>query len=72
LCYPDGCITSCADLAGDLVNIPVKKSGWLNIYPCIDGATLTPCSGTIYRTKEIAGNNASPHCIACVEVSWEE
>lgn len=59
----------------DLVMTPIKKKGWLNIYP-VDGknpAHLGNPGAYIFSTKEQADAARAAACIvACVEVEWEE
>jgi len=42
---------------------PVRKSGWMNIYP--------GCQ-TVHETREDADKYANPSRIKCIEVYWEE
>jgi hypothetical protein len=57
----------------DLVNIPEKKTGWLNIYPpCEIIGVIAECSCNLFTTKANADVAARANRIACVEVHWEE
>jgi hypothetical protein len=53
----------------DLVNIPVKRGGWVNVLPpdriCRDVVGM-------YDTKEAADKNASENRVACIFVEFEE
>ena len=49
----------------DLFMAPVKKEGWLNIYP-------KSISSDIYPTRELADLRAQQSRVACVRVEWEE
>lgn len=49
----------------------VKKEGWVNLYKAnneIIAANTSQC----HKTKEAAGENALPDCIATVKIEWEE
>ena len=48
----------------DLFMAPVKKEGWLNIYPN-EKVEMWP-------TKDLAGRNSDWNIVACVRVEWEE
>lgn len=50
----------------DLINIPTKKEGWINIYPDMK------CSVTIHASKNDADGCAGSDRIACVRIEWEE
>lgn len=49
----------------DLVNVPAKQEGWVNVYP---GRTL----GWPHHTKAEADEDADRGRIACVHIEWEE
>ena len=50
----------------DLMMLPEKKEGWVNLYPC-------DCMGQKrYSTKEEALKNAVSDVIATVKIEWEE
>lgn len=51
----------------DLVNIPSKRDGWVNIYP--DSFLPTVYFG---RTKEEADKYSTPARVACIHIEWEE
>jgi len=54
----------------DLVNIPTKKCGWINVYY---GGYFPKHSAPIYKTKKDAADNASSISnIAQVFIEWEE
>lgn len=52
----------------DLINVPVKHEGWLNIYP------TNGIEGYFYKTKEEADNAASiiMKRIACIKIEFTE
>jgi hypothetical protein len=69
----DGRWNGSTDTEYDLVNIPVKKTGWLNIYPpCEIIGVIAECSCNLFATKANADVAARANRIACVEVPWEE
>lgn len=45
----------------DLINIPGKVEGWVNVYP-----------ERIFATQETAKACATEHCLACIKVSFTE
>ena len=49
----------------DLVMVPVKKTGWINIYPF-------NCGEFIYNTKERAVQNANCNVVDTIKIEWEE
>ena len=53
------------DSTHDLFMAPVKKEGWLNIYP-------KNCSSEIYPTIGFADLIGHQSRVACVKVEWEE
>ena len=57
----------------DLVNVPVKKSGWVNIgskVRCNPGVVI--CSN-VYETKEAAdAANTAADRVTCIRIEWEE
>lgn len=62
------------NLKWDLMMLPEKKEGWINIYP--NELKIKSClavSGEkVYPTKELAEYHALHDCIATVPVEWEE
>lgn len=55
----------------DLMMLPQKKEGWINIYTCYDGAET---GISIYKTKEIAKkevDNDSSY-LDTIKIEWEE
>jgi hypothetical protein len=50
----------------DLINVPVVKTGWLNMYP------RKHTSPTLWRTKELADEAACTNRIACIKVEYTE
>jgi len=61
------------DHSFDLVNIPVKREGWVNVYRRRD-STCAHVGGPIYTSPEQAQSFADPmlHRVACVHIEWEE
>jgi hypothetical protein len=59
------------DSNGDIINIPQKREGFVNIYPREIFETIAGTS-PVYPSKEAADHGASPHRIACVRIEWEE
>lgn len=56
----------------DLINIPVKKEGWVNVYaPGFQDFYVGWCSHA-YRTKDQADKEAQPDRLDCVRIEWEE
>lgn len=56
----------------DLVNIPEKIEGWINIYKYKCHVPIEYTSGDIYTTREAADLGASFDRIACIKVSFTE
>ena len=52
-----------------LITGPVKKEGWINIYPSKDWQGET---GFIYPDKDTAKNNARTEPVTTVKITWEE
>jgi hypothetical protein len=55
----------------DLVNIPEKREGWINVYPVPESPWRTP-SACIYPTREEAIGASAKVCLATVKVEWTE
>lgn len=53
----------------DLINIPEKIEGWVNVYKDHFGELK---HGWLYDTKEQATKFSAPNCIACIKVSFTE
>lgn len=54
----------------DLVMLPRKREGWINIYPCVDGNVT--CSNP-YETKEEAMKNSALSVITdTIRIEWYE
>ena len=63
-----------AEYKDDLMMLPEKKEGWVNVYTNIDVENSRYCS-TIYASKEEALNNISKvlgHYISTGKTEWEE
>lgn len=55
----------------DLVMAPVKKEGWMNVYPSNMTSLVGVCSH-IYLSQAAADEEAGKHRKACLHVKWEE
>jgi hypothetical protein len=55
----------------DLENVPVKKKGWVNLYPCGNRKYPASASG-VFNTREEADGITGAERLTCVEVEWEE
>lgn len=54
------------DLIEKLEPKPVKKEGWVNVYPKYASGVM------IYANKQEADHWARKHRIACIRIEWEE
>lgn len=54
----------------DLMMLPEKKEGWINIYPYSKGNKNIGSS--IFNSKEEALENAVPNLIDTIKIEWEE
>lgn len=54
----------------DLMMVPEKREGWINIYN--EGSNKRKSSITIYSTKEEAHLSRVGDCIDTVKIIWEE
>ena len=56
----------------DLMMVPEKKTGWINIYPSTDPKyDAFVGSGIVYKTREEALSNATEYTLATIEIDWE-
>lgn len=55
----------------DLMMAPVKKEGWLNVYPSNVPSPVGVCSH-IYPSQAAADEEAGKHRKACIRIEWEE
>jgi len=55
----------------DLINIPAKRTGWVNVYRT-GGEKYIACVSNAYATRAKADQSAAFNRIACVEIEWEE
>jgi hypothetical protein len=55
----------------DLVNIPEKREGWINVYPVPESPWRTP-SDWLYPTMEEAIEDCTDGYITTVKVEWTE
>lgn len=49
----------------DLFMAPIKKEGWINIYP-------NRCSSSMYNTEKEALEARGYYCVATIKIEWEE
>ena len=56
----------------DLFMAPVKREGWVNLYPPTMSGRVLARVTSVYATKGQAEVNASPNRLACIRVEWEE
>jgi hypothetical protein len=56
----------------DLINVPVKRVGWVNVTPFGQGSSIIGCPGYIYSSKEEAESVAPDGPVACGKVEWFE
>lgn len=54
----------------DLVNTPVKRERWINLYMRGNGSVFT--GHVVWETEGAAKGMASPGAIATVRIEWEE
>ena len=55
----------------DLMMAPVKKTGWLNVYPSDVPFPVGVC-GHIYPSQAAADEEAGKYRKACIHIEWEE
>lgn len=60
------------DCRSDLMMLPEKKTGWINIYPyqCKEKVAMT--GSYAYKTQKEAKEAASGDCIATIPIEWKE
>lgn len=72
LCLPDGKFAHSGETRFDLVNLPVKREGWINIYPSpvsISGRLAS----WLFDTEADADKHASDLRIGpAIKIEWEE
>jgi len=68
----DGKFDRFGGLPLDLINIPTKRTGWVNVYPPYEGSMQIAFLSDAYRTREEADKDAAECRIACVQIEWEE
>lgn len=58
----------------DLINIPVKREGWVNVYPSISNSSDRVPARLIgpFVSKGAADVNGCHQRIACVRIEWSE
>lgn len=56
----------------DLFMAPIKRRGWVNIYPKFDGAVPGWEAGEVFLNKEEAIINSRADRITTTEIEWEE
>jgi hypothetical protein len=59
------------ELPCDLVNVPEKREGWINVYPVPESPWRTP-SSWLYPTMEEAIEACAEGCLATIKVEWQE
>ena len=65
--FPDG-----SESQNDLFMAPVKREGWVNLYPPTMSSGVLARATSVYATKGLAEVNASPNRVACIRIEWEE
>ena len=60
------------DSPNDLFMAPVKREGWVNLYPPTMSSGVLARATSVYATKGQAEVNASPTRIACIRIEWEK
>ena len=68
--YPNGRIWREQESALDLVNVPQKRSGWMNVYVSLEGITMA--DSVIHGRKKDADRAAGSARIACFHIEFEE
>ena len=61
-----------SDTYRDLMMAPVKREGWVNLYPPTMSNGVLARATSVYATKGQAEVNASPTRITCVRIEWWE
>lgn len=73
--YRDGKLSDDKDSDADLMMLPEKKEGWVNVYRDCDGANITK-DDNIYSSKEAAMASAQvidrDNYVATTIIKWEE
>ena len=54
----------------DLINTPVKRTGWINLYMRENGSVFT--GRDVWETEAVAECRATPDAITTVCIEWEE
>ena len=72
--YKDGRVSSQEERVDDLMMLPEKKEGWVNVYKGNNGISKYDCDDIVFNTKEEAiqyaqGDNKY---ITTVKIPWEE
>lgn len=71
----DGLLVENGECELDLMMLPERKEGWMNIYTNTAVKNSRYCGSNIYASKEEALNNISPflgHYINTNKIEWEE
>jgi hypothetical protein len=55
----------------DLFMAPVKKKGWINIYPPVNNYTAA-LTNDVHKTRDQADRDATKARISCIEIEWTE
>ena len=71
--YKDGKLYEESEWSNDLMMLPEKKEGWLNIYKT-DNDKFAALVGSdyLYKTEKEAKIEADPRVLATVKIEWEE
>lgn len=73
--YEDGRCNKYQEYCYDLMMLPEKKEGWVNVYRDCDGANITK-DDNIYSSREAAIASAQfidgNHYVATTKINWEE
>ena len=58
----------------DLMMLPEKKEGWVNVYHCLNGISEYACDDIVFDTKECATQYAENenNYITTIKINWEE
>lgn len=57
----------------DLINIPVKREGWINIFPNLTfPPNVVACTSHAFDSEKEADDHATGDRVACIRIEWEE
>ena len=66
--YRDGKLSDDKDSDADLMMLPEKKEGWVNVYKDDDNNYRS----TIYTNEKVALSRKGSDCITTIKIEWEE